>query len=290
MVPAALARALTAYFASAMPLHGAEHLDHFCAQILLQQPSDSVVVDAEPGGSTSTTTDMEITSPRQVLVGLSQASYVNQLTLVLAAWYEAKVNPLHVHLPPLISGVVEAPSSSLQDILSIPYAVMEAYVDQVLKEDADLSSSMKATSAFMGRIGGARGVLTLLGFRHTVGSRNVPPLTRAQCLHSFTQSHGKVTLTVGARAFTKHCQRSADGWWGDLKGNDAAKNRIALAKVLEILDTAVWKNIHSLPHAQVTMELRNALGYGARWTVEDQAFRGFLEPQMENGHEARWRH
>ncbi|KAF1323481.1 hypothetical protein FI667_g10510, partial [Globisporangium splendens] len=290
MVVAALSHILTAYFASERPLNGAEHSEHFCAQMLLQQPCDSAIADAEPEASTRTTTDLEIMFPQQVLVGLSQASYVDQLAFVLATWYTTKVNPLEVHLPPLISGVVEAPVSSLQEILSVPYAVVEAYVNQVLKDDADLVARMDATSAFMDRIGGARGVLTLLGFRHTAGSRNVPPLTRVQCLQSFTQIHGKVTLTVGARAFTKHCQRSADGWWGELKGNDAAKNQIALTKVLEILDTAVWKNIHSLPHAQVTMELRNALGYGARWTAEDQAFRGFLEPQMENGHEARWRH
>lgn len=154
----------------------------------------------------------------------------------------------------------------------------------------DKASRIAATAAFMLKIGGSRGVLTLLGFRQTIGSRNIAPLTRAQCVHSFSQIHGKATLTVGARAFTKHCQRSSDGWWGELKGNDATKNRVALAKVNEILDTAVWKNIHSLPHAHVTMELRNALGFGARWTIEDQAFRGFLEPQMANGHESRWRH
>lgn len=149
---------------------------------------------------------------------------------------------------------------------------------------------MACTAAFIERLGGARGILTLLGFRETVGSRNICPLTRAQCLESFSKSHGKVTLTVGARAFTKHCERSSDGWWGPLKGNDETKNRVALAKLEFILDTCVWKNVHSLPHAHVTMEVRTALGFGARWTVTEQAFRGFLEPQMANGHDTRWRH
>lgn len=147
-------------------------------------------------------------------------------------------------------------------------------------------------TAFVERLGGARGILTLLGFRETVGSCTVCPLTREQCVAAFSQRHKKVSLTVGARAFSKHCERSADGWWGQLRGNDEAKNRVALLKLEEILDGGVWKNVHSLPHSEITMEIRNALGFGARWTVGDGggAFRGFLEPQMENGHETRWRH
>lgn len=154
----------------------------------------------------------------------------------------------------------------------------------------DTAARVAHCAAFITRIGGARGILTLLGFRETVGSRNVCPLTRAQCIDAFTQQHGRSTLTVGARAFTKHCVRSTESWWGAFRGNDAAKNRVALSKLEQILDAAVWKNIHSLPHAQVTMEVRNALGYGARWTIDDCAFRGFLEPQMPDGHASRWRH
>ena len=32
------------------------------------------------------------------------------------------------------------------------------------------------------------------------------------------------------------------------------------------------------------------VGYGARWTYNGQSFRGFLEPQMVDGHEVGWRH
>ena len=31
-------------------------------------------------------------------------------------------------------------------------------------------------------------------------------------------------------------------------------------------------------------------GYGVRWTADGREFRGFLEPQMVNGHEVGWRH
>jgi hypothetical protein len=116
-------------------------------------------------------------------------------------------------------------------------------------------------------------------------------LTKKQCIDAFLKLHTtKQKLTVGARAFSKHCQRSQNGWWGSNRGNDEAKNERALFKLYTILDHAVWKNIHSLPHALTTMEIRNELGYGVRWYIEDQSFRGFLEPQMENGHEVKWRH
>ena len=46
------------------------------------------------------------------------------------------------------------------------------------------------------------------------------------------------------------------------------------------------------------LEVRAVSGYGARWSGDweeegggkDVLFRGFLEPQMENGFEKRWRH
>lgn len=37
-------------------------------------------------------------------------------------------------------------------------------------------------------------------------------------------------------------------------------------------------------------EVRNIEGYGLRWSQNGHTFRGFLEPQMENGHEVGWVH
>lgn len=164
------------------------------------------------------------------------------------------------------------------------------YARKRTQKSQDELARVNVCTAFIDKIGGARGILSLLGFRETVGSRTACPLTRTQCVDAFNQRHKSVGLTVGARAFSKHCVRSADGWWGHVRGNDDAKNRVALQKLEEILDDAVWKNVHSIPHAHVTMEVRNARGFGARWTVGDGAFRGFLEPAMAGGHETRWRH
>ncbi len=36
--------------------------------------------------------------------------------------------------------------------------------------------------------------------------------------------------------------------------------------------------------------MRTIEGYGARWLLDGSEFRGFLEPQMVDGHEVGWRH
>lgn len=144
-------------------------------------------------------------------------------------------------------------------------------------------------------------------------------------MQSFQLPHGKQQLTVGARALCKHCHRSSSGWWlgkegEELKGSEGVKNERA-KKVLErVLSEAVWINVHSLPPELPALEVRTADGYGARWVLlkkkssstreeeegggggEDSdrrgedgggpevEFRGFLEPQMDQGHEKGWRH
>jgi hypothetical protein len=52
-----------------------------------------------------------------------------------------------------------------------------------------------------------------------------------------------------------------------------------------ILEDATWINIHSLPHDIKVLEVRTREGYGARWFQNPLEFRGFLEPQMPNGHQ-----
>ena len=56
-----------------------------------------------------------------------------------------------------------------------------------------------------------------------------------------------------------------------------------------ILDECVWINMHLLPHNNQIIEIRESKGYGARWKVSGE-FRGFVEPQMEGGHDKKWRH
>jgi len=44
-----------------------------------------------------------------------------------------------------------------------------------------------------------------------------------------------------------------------------------------------------LPGDLPIIEIRVKEGYGMRWQL-DGFFRGFLEPQMPNGHENGWKH
>ncbi|OWZ06425.1 hypothetical protein PHMEG_00021322 [Phytophthora megakarya] len=233
--------------------------------------------------------DTEPLTINQVLLSVSSASYATQLAVILHSWLETGTNPL---LPTSDESSIEGVTpefSSRQRILKLSIDVFQSFVAEI--ESDDEKAALMATISLVDELGGARGILTLLGFQQTIGSRNLAPLTLHQCLEAFMQRHTPdEPLTVGARAFSKHCARSSSGWWGEMKGNDAAKNARAESKVKELLASSTWKNIHSLPHAHATMEVRNGLGYGARWDAETQTFRGFLEPPMTNGHEIKWRH
>ena len=103
----------------------------------------------------------------------------------------------------------------------------------------------------------------------------------------------------------------------------AQQNQEAEKIVRNLLCNCVWINSHvfgGLPKtgnekagtmngemaSSWVVELRQEEGYGARWLVEEEndndndnigqcssvavTFRGFLEPQMEDGHKLRWRH
>ena len=99
-------------------------------------------------------------------------------------------------------------------------------------------------------------------------------------------------LSVGGRALCKHAIRGKDEWWGTLDGTEEDKNERARKIVLHILATATWVNIHALGGGgqDGVLEVRQAQGYGARWSVDGAVFRGFLEPHMENGYTRGWRH
>ncbi len=140
---------------------------------------------------------------------------------------------------------------------------------------------------------GMEGVQTCLRVRRTAGTvAHALPLARLQLIESFNERHSQrpgVKLTVGARALSKHCIRSTEQWWGNANGPEDVKNRKALDVLARIIDDAAWVNIHMLPHDVCICEIRNSLGYGARWTTA-LGFRGFLEPQCEDGHEKGWLH
>lgn len=107
------------------------------------------------------------------------------------------------------------------------------------------------------------------------------------------------SLTVGARALAKHWHRDgSENWWGrGNQGTQAEKNEQALRALLRVLRDVAWSNVHLLPREEggslSVFETRAASGHGARWELladGNYFFRGFLEPQMVDGHTKKWRH
>lgn len=145
---------------------------------------------------------------------------------------------------------------------------------------------------------GTRGILRILGMRHTIGSdpRNVlPPSWKSLLEAASSQKHA---LSVAARARAKHAHRGKDQFFGVVGGNAETQNIEAHQIVLSLLRDAAWINIHTFGGKTLPfLEVRVASGYGARWKIESTeldaskvSFRGFLEPQMPDGHERNWRH
>lgn len=139
------------------------------------------------------------------------------------------------------------------------------------------------------------GVQRLLGFIYTAGtvSEALPPPT-SSLISSFLLPHNPnakgCTLTDGARALSKHVNRSSDKYWGSFSGSDSDKNRNALDVIRNLITCSCWMNIHIVPPHGVVFEIRVANGYGARWSKDGSKFIGFLEPYMEDGHSKGWRH
>uniref|UniRef100_A0A0B6ZPP1 Uncharacterized protein n=1 Tax=Arion vulgaris TaxID=1028688 RepID=A0A0B6ZPP1_9EUPU len=118
------------------------------------------------------------------------------------------------------------------------------------------------------------------------------PPSRKLLVNSFTEKHSPNSdLWVGARALAKHYHRDqSESFWGDCTGREEAKNNHAFTLLNKVLDNAVWINIHWLPHDVFIIEARQDQGYGLRWSADGASFRGFLEPQMIDGHEVGWKH
>lgn len=149
------------------------------------------------------------------------------------------------------------------------------------------------TTLRLGRVlvrAGAAAVRRLLSLRHTVGSElTALPPPRHVITAAFHAPHTPgVLLSVGARALSKHAHRASCGFWGVVRGSNAAQNANSAVVLTSLLDGAVWVNTHHLPHGEVVTEVRVLDGYGARWS--GARFRGFLEPFVPDGHASGWRH
>ncbi|KAA3679628.1 uncharacterized protein DEA37_0007509 [Paragonimus westermani] len=136
-----------------------------------------------------------------------------------------------------------------------------------------------------------RGLLDLLQLRRTVGTVDRLPIPRHLLVRACEELYDpSSSLTVCGRALTKHTVRDSTRWWGPATGSDEDKNKNGIRKVKEILDNAVWINIHQLPGAVANLEIRTGDGYGVRFDYDPLRFRGFVEPHQAEGWLNRYKH
>lgn len=132
------------------------------------------------------------------------------------------------------------------------------------------------------REAGLAGLLLLLGQRLTPASlsdlRAIPP-SHDQLLAAASAPHSdRDPLSVAARALAKHAARHPDRWWGEIRGDTAAKNANASAAVARILSAPTWWNVFGHHAHETVFEARCPSGHGARWANHGRRFIGFLEP------------
>eukprot|EP00730_Choanoeca_flexa_P017844 TRINITY_DN8635_c0_g1_i1.p1 TRINITY_DN8635_c0_g1~~TRINITY_DN8635_c0_g1_i1.p1 ORF type:complete len:297 (+),score=18.57 TRINITY_DN8635_c0_g1_i1:226-1116(+) len=134
----------------------------------------------------------------------------------------------------------------------------------------------------------------LCGLQPTAGAILALPPALETCLTSFASPHRPQSaskLSQGARALAKHCHRDESlAFWGVAKGPEQVQNEHAMTVLDKLLAGACWVNTHRLPHDIFVVEVRNRRGYGCRWSIDGKLFRGFLEPQIEGGHDIGWKH
>ena len=193
-----------------------------------------------------------------------------------------------------------------------PYSALETYelLNESIYEDLQLKTTQRVGCILAGfkessyaeeikhklsevlSFLGQRGILDLLGLRRTLGSVDMFPPPLSVIWKAFNRKHSpKSILTAGARALSKHCHRdNSVKWWGVSSGTEQAKNEHAQSVLMKLLCDVTWVNIHTLPHGVHVLEIRGSEGYGARWSQDGTVFRGFLEPQMSDGHAVGWRH
>ncbi|GFO03723.1 hypothetical protein PoB_003022800 [Plakobranchus ocellatus] len=230
----------------------------------------------------------DIGGPRKSIVGYPTYPLYREIGNMLMLWLESKKCPV-LELPRFElldeKSYAEIRASTIASITPLLTGLESLYE---MWTDEEIKFRVREILVLLG----LRGILDLLGIRKTVGTKELLPPSRKALIESFSEKNNpKSELSVGARALTKHFHRDqTDSWWGNATGTEADKNAHARDLLDKVLDNAVWINIHWLPHDVFIIEARQDQGYGVRWSADGSKFRGFLEPQMIDGHEVGWRH
>ncbi|XP_064616507.1 uncharacterized protein LOC135480562 isoform X2 [Liolophura sinensis] len=260
----------------------------FEALVLEQEPEERDAFLTEDDVKCLCKAEKESLETRETIVGYPSHPLCKELSKMLKMWMDSRRCPI-LDLPSydLLDEkcYVESRSATVHSLTPMLEGLKTLWS---LWSDEERAYRIKDILKSLGK----RGILDLLGLRKTVGSADLWPVDRTLLERSFNEKHGAGSeLTVGARALAKHHHRDASSsWWGTSTGNEKSRNEHALKMMNKILDEATWINIHCLPHEIKIVEVRQSEGYGVRWTADGSAFRGFVEPQMVDGHAVGWRH
>lgn len=219
------------------------------------------------------------------MVGYPRKSYVKEIAKSFVEWSRIGECPIKF-LTMFMLNEVENDSARIETITPLFMEKVNNWENQSITTRAEgLGQILKSLTK--------KGICTLFKLRRTQGSLCSFPVGVGTLLKACNNLHAPESssrLTVAGRALSKHAQRSTDGWWGQAQGPENIKNYRAEKIIMKILNEATWINIHSLPHELPILEMRTVEGFGARWLADGSQFRGFLEPQMQDGHTKGWVH
>ncbi|MDH7447744.1 hypothetical protein [Aquimarina sp. 2201CG14-23] len=123
-------------------------------------------------------------------------------------------------------------------------------------------------------------LLMLIGQRWTSATLKnetaIPPLKKTLLDSCFAPFNDQICIAT--RAWEKHIGRSADDFWGEMKGNPSQKEEKVRKRILEIIDHKTWWNIFYHYKHEFVYEIRVPSGHGIRWNSKGTKLIGFLEP------------
>ncbi|KAF7233538.1 hypothetical protein EG68_11086 [Paragonimus skrjabini miyazakii] len=224
---------------------------------------------------------------KQKLLGYPEGPLIHQIASYFVLLMTTGHCPIE-HTPPLIT--FDEKNYHDQRIATVKLVQEQLQGGLTLWEHWRVQQKVQMLAGVFKRLR-RRGLLDLLQLRRTVGSVDRLPIPRHLLIRACEELNDPSSpLTVCGRALTKHTARDSTGWWGPATGSDEAKNENGIRKVKEILDNAVWINIHQLPGAVANLEIRIGDGHGVRFDYDPLRFRGFVEPHQTEGWLNRYKH
>lgn len=115
------------------------------------------------------------------------------------------------------------------------------------------------------------------GFLRTKGTLFLLPPADAVLVETYNAPpRPKTRMSSGAVALCKHFERGgassehgrAHPFWTLPKGSNENKTEIASQILEQMLANTVWRNVMLLHHGVAVYEIRNAKGFGMRWTLD----------------------